>query len=158
MFLTLHAAAGALAGELSPSYGSAAVFGFLTHFPLDMFPHGDRGFGHRAKYGRAAKAYTLMIVADVVAALALMYGAILMGRFDRPLHAFLGALAGVLPDVVVGFTEYAQVIKKSARTYFRRFYRFHTFNHNRIITSYDFGMKFGLVYQAIILLLILKLW
>jgi F0F1-type ATP synthase assembly protein I len=123
-----------------------------------MFPHGDRGFGHRAKHGRAARAYTLMVVADVVAALALMYGAILTGRFDKPLHAFLGALAGVLPDVVVGLTEYAQVIKKSARMYFRRFYRFHTFNHNRVITFYDFGMKFGLVYQVIVLLLILKLW
>jgi hypothetical protein len=158
MFLTLHAAAGALAGELSPNYGSAAAFGFLTHFPLDMFPHGDRAFGRRTKESGKAHGYTLMIIADAVAALALMYAAVLTGRFDRPFHAFLGALAGVLPDVVVGLTEYAQVIKKSARTYFRRFYRFHTFVHNRVITAYDFGMKFGLVYQAIVLLLILKFW
>jgi hypothetical protein len=158
MFLTLHAVAGALAGELSPNPVAAFGFGFLSHFPLDMFPHGDRKFGEWTKKTGKVSLFTIMTIVDVVAAFGIMMAAFAFGRFEHPFYAFLGMMGGLLPDGIVGFTEYVKIVRKSARIYFRRFYRFHTFNHNHVITKYDFGMKFGLVYQVAFLVLFVMLW
>lgn len=160
MLLTLHAAAGALAGELAPNPLLAGLFGFLSHFPLDMFPHGDRVMGGRAKDhgGRHVRNYLALIIADGAFGYAILMAGFSFGKFDHPWAAFLGMLGGLLPDLIVAVPEYAMYVKKSARVYFRRFYRFHDFNHNRIITWFDVPMRVGLAFQAVLLAVIWKLW
>lgn len=42
MLLTIHGAVGALIGEQTNSLSLAFIMGFVSHFLLDIIPHGDR--------------------------------------------------------------------------------------------------------------------
>ncbi|MBI4142410.1 hypothetical protein HY480_00880 [Candidatus Uhrbacteria bacterium] len=160
MFLTLHASAGALVGELAPSPWLALLFGFLSHFPMDMFPHGDRKMGDRAMAhgGHHVRKYVVLILADALVGLGILAAGFALGKFEHPWYAYLGMLGGLLPDLIVAIPEYAMFVKKSERVALRWFYRFHNFNHNKLITAFDLPMRVGLVGQGLLLLLIWKLW
>ncbi|MFH1098662.1 MAG: hypothetical protein V1723_01945 [Candidatus Uhrbacteria bacterium] len=160
MFLTIHAAAGAFIGEMAPNPLVAFAFGFLSHFPLDLFPHGDRAMTHRAKIngGRDVRRFILMTAADAAVGIIVLVSAFAFGRFEHPLLAFAGLLGGILPDLIVAIPEYALYVRRSTTSRLRWFYRLHTFNHNAIITRFDVPMRIGFVGQLLFLILLWKLW
>ncbi|MBI2483278.1 hypothetical protein HYV74_03840 [Candidatus Uhrbacteria bacterium] len=159
MFLTLHGATGAFVGQFTANPVLAFVFGFLSHFPLDVFPHGDRAFALRAKRSvREAHRFMLLITADLVIGAVVLGAAFLFQRFDQPTAAFWGMIGGLLPDAIVAIPEYAMFVRKSKRVWFRWFYRLHDYNHNRVITSFDCSLRTGMVAQGILLVLLWKLW
>lgn len=160
MFLTLHAASGALMGELAPNAWLAFTLGFLSHFPLDMFPHGDRKMGDHAKThgGGHVRKYIAMTIADAAIGYGIIVAGFALGRFEHPWYAFLGILGGLLPDLLVAIPEYAMFVKKSERVLLHGFYRFHDFNHNRVIRWFDVPMRVGLALQAVLLVLFWRMW
>ena len=160
MFLTLHAAAGALVGEHASQPWLALAFGFLSHFPMDMFPHGDRKMGEKAKDhgGHHLRRFIILITVDLLAGIAILGTGFALGKFEHPWYAVLGMLGGLLPDAIVAIPEYAMFVKRSEKVLLRWFYRFHDFNHNNLITFFDIPMRLGLALQAILLVAIWKMW
>lgn len=155
MLLTLHAATGALLGELSSTPATAFGLGFLSHFILDMFPHGDRMIAKSTKATGKAKRYYWLVGMDALAGLAIFLPAFVLGRFDRPWLAYLGLLGGLLPDLIVAIPEYALYVKKEYRVRLRWFYQFHVYVHDRLIRAFDgMPLKFGIVYQVVLFILI----
>lgn len=161
MFLTLHASVGALLGEMAPNPWLAFLYGLLSHFPLDMFPHGDRKMGERARThgGNHVRKFIAMVLIDATVALTIFVPGFWLGKFDRPWYAYLGMLGGLLPDFIVAIPEYAMFVKKSEKVLLRWFYRFHNFNHNNIITAFDLPLRAGIAGQGVLLAFVLwRLW
>jgi len=159
MLLTLHAATGALIGELASTPAAAFGLGFLSHFALDIFPHGDRMIAKATKSTGKAARYYILVGIDALAAVAFFFPAFALGRFDHPFLAYLGLLGGLLPDLIVAIPEYALFIKKGYRVRLRWFYRLHVYMHDRIIRAFDtMPLKFGIAFQVAILALMWKMW
>ncbi|MDO8617412.1 MAG: hypothetical protein Q7N87_00750 [Candidatus Uhrbacteria bacterium] len=127
MFITTHAALGALIAEQIPNHPIAAfVLGMASHFLSDIIPHGDlnlyKGFISGSKVKRAV-AY---VVVDGIAAIFFVMFIFNTKIFDHRLAISMGIAGGVLPDLLVAVYELFRVKGLSA------FHRFHFFFHNLI--------------------------
>lgn len=152
MLLTLHAATGALLGELAPNPLAGFGLGFVSHFLLDMFPHGDRKIANMTKATGRRGPYFWLAGVDGLAGLAIFTPAFLLGKFDHPIAAYCGLLGGLLPDLIVAIPEYALYIKKEYRVRLRWFYHFHVYVHDRIIRVLDgMPLKVGIAFQLVLL-------
>ena len=159
MLLTLHAATGALLGELSSTPAAAFGLGFLSHFILDMFPHGDRMIAKATKATGDVRRYYWLVGFDAIAAIAMFFPAFVLGRFEHPWLAYWGIIGGLLPDLIVAIPEYALYIKKEYRVRLRWFYRFHVYVHDRLIRAFDrMPLRLGLALQIVLLALVVRMW
>lgn len=106
MFLTVHASVGAIIGEYTGDNLSAFIFGLMSHFFLDMIPHGDRkiegiflnNISHQKKW------LAVLFVMDFITAFSLVTLMWISGVIVNPVAAYSGALGAVTPDVLSGFT------------------------------------------------------
>ncbi|OGY91784.1 MAG: hypothetical protein A3H70_02610 [Candidatus Komeilibacteria bacterium RIFCSPLOWO2_02_FULL_48_11] len=105
MYLTIHAAAGAAIGQFISNPLLAFILGFVSHFILDIIPHGDEGIKHwkwfKTDLGRLAAATLIdFFVLCAVAMYWLIYS---------PVNVFPGMIYGmagaVLPDTLWGLHE-----------------------------------------------------
>jgi len=102
---TPHALVGAAIVTKIPNPLISLPLAFASHFVLDMVPHWNPHLNTELqKYGHVTKRSTIIVAADVLISLAL--GSFIALNFSTdPTHMntiFLGAFAGVLPDVVEG--------------------------------------------------------
>lgn len=154
MFITTHAAMGALVGELLPTHPFLAfVVSAALHFVVDAIPHGDthlyKGFIAGDKVTRAV-AFT--VVDGVLALLAVL--AFFAWREMGPRGPVaLGIAGGVLPDLLVGIYEVTRV------RWLRWFHRFHFFFHNFVTSRYkDLSLPVGITMElSILAALVIKL-
>ena len=125
MTLTTHATLGAVIGHATGNPLFAFIFGFISHFIIDMIPHGDTGLAdnYKIKKIRRKQAFAYVMVDAVVAILFIL---ILANTKDIiSVRNFTWGIAGsVLPDLVVGLYE----ITKSK--YLRWFNTLHFFFHD----------------------------
>lgn len=155
MLLTLHAATGAFVGELAPNPAFAFGLGVLSHFILDMFPHGDRMLAKRTKASGQPRRYFWLVGADALVGIAMFFPAFAFGRFEHPWLAYWGIIGGLLPDLIVAIPEYALYVKKEYRVRLRWFYRFHAFVHDQFIHVFDrVPLQVGLAFQLILFVII----
>ncbi|MFH1430494.1 MAG: hypothetical protein ABIG71_03155 [Candidatus Uhrbacteria bacterium] len=158
MFLTLHAATGAFLGEFAPNGLVAFAFGFLSHFVLDMFPHGDRGIAEQTKQSGETRRYFWILSIDSFVAVAIFFPAFALNLFERPVLAYWGLLGGLLPDLIVAIPEYALYVKQEYRVHLEWFYRLHTHMHDNVIRRWDsMSLKVGIVMQIVLLIIIWRL-
>jgi hypothetical protein len=147
MFITTHAAIGALLAEAVPNHPVAAFcLGVASHFLSDIIPHGDshlyKGFVSGTKVRRALAYVTI----DGV--IALFFSLFLLNTklVDNQLATTWGIVGGVLPDLMVGVYE---VTRFRA---LRLFHRFHFFFHNMISAKHgDLSFPAGFSMQLIFL-------
>ncbi len=155
MFVTTHAALGALAGAALPNPYLAFTVGFASHFLVDMIPHGDEhmldGFKSGQKIRRAVAYVTLDAVFAVYAIL------LILSNAPERLHDSMkwGIIGSVLPDLIVGVFEITKV------KILRRFTAWHHRNHHHLIGKYrrgrDIPFKWGVGYQVVACLILLKI-
>lgn len=162
MFLAVHAAVGALAGNAVNSPVAAFSLGFISHFFADMVPHGDEhmyeGFKSGKKVGRAL----LYVSLDAIGTVVLIALFFLKQDFFSTLNVAMGIIGGLLPDLLVGLFE---VVKPKRRNWFSRklswFHGFHMANHHFIIKHVrhekDIPFRYGLLMQGIVLTLLVKM-
>src|SRR3989338_1914445 len=105
MTLTTHATLGALIGATIGSPLAAFAIGLLSHFLIDMIPHGDRELyaAHKSKRGqRRAYAFVTLdaIVAIIAVALMMASSAHVFG-----LSIALGIIGSLFPDLLNGLYE-----------------------------------------------------
>ncbi len=156
MFVTTHAAIGALVGVVVPSPTAAFSLGFLSHFLVDRIPHGDEHMLDGYKSGDKIKRAVAYVSIDAVIA---MYVTLLILSNAPPhLHAAMkwGLIGSILPDLLVGVYEVTKI-----GPFFRRFTAYHHKNHHHWIGKYrkgkDIPFKWGVAYQVVAALVLVKI-
>ena len=147
MTLTTHATLGAVIGGATGNPVLAFIFGFISHFLIDMIPHGDTGMSdnfriHKCKQKRAV-AYVL-----VDGVIALLFVLMLANTRDiDSMRTFTwGIVGGVLPDLIVGLYE----ITKSPLL--RGFTRMHFYFHDMIVRKKgDVPLYYALMAQVVLI-------
>lgn len=106
MTLTTHATLGAVIGHTVGTPGLAFIFGFISHFLIDMVPHGDTGLADNYKIHKKKRGTALAYV-TIDAIVALLFVLLLANTRDiESMTAYSwGIIGGVLPDLLVGIYE-----------------------------------------------------
>ncbi len=130
MFITTHAALGALVGELFPQHPITAFFlSIALHFLSDLVPHGDSEMYKGYVAGSKVKRAIAYVVIDSI--IAILFVLVLFNTqvFESRLSVSLGVVGGVLPDMLVAIHE---VTKARFLTWFHKLhFFFHNFFTNR---------------------------
>ncbi len=155
MTLAVHSTIGMIVGRLSPHPVVAFLLGIVSHFGLDMIPHGDEymleDFQKKRKV-RGPVAYVVMDGALTAIMVAFIFSS---GVVAPSLRAAWGMVGGLLPDVLVGLYELFHV------RVLRRFAKFHQHNHGLLIRKVfgerDIKHRWALIYQGAFLVIFLTL-
>ncbi|MFH2063392.1 MAG: hypothetical protein ABIJ46_04570 [bacterium] len=160
MFLAVHATAGALLGSVSANPAISFSAGFLSHFLLDMIPHGDQYLYEQYKRGDKKRRAIVQVSVDVLATGLLVLTLLSSVSFRFEAGAIAGMIGGLLPDLLVGVFE---LLKPKGRRWtgrqLKRFSDLHMRNHVfliRRIFGGDLSSKFGLAMQVLVIGLVLK--
>lgn len=144
MLLTVHATAGALIGQQINNPVLAFVLAFISHFILDIIPHGDQDWIEEYKGDQKSKVKKIIsiVVIDIVILLVLLVSKYYYSESFAPsLSIGAGILGGILPDFLVGCHELSDRL-------FKKFYKFHFWIHDLIKVKPSTLQ--GVVFQAII--------
>lgn len=150
MTITTHTAIGAAIGFglNNPALGFAV--GMLSHFAVDMIPHGDLKFSEqfKNKKRKAALAYATI---DAVVALLLLLALFNVGGYENK-QAFSASIAGsIMPDLLVS------IYFATKTKWLKWFVRLHFFFHDFFLKRYgDVRLTYALSGQAVFIFLILK--
>lgn len=162
MFMAVHAAVGALAGNAVSDPPLAFALGFVSHFFLDMIPHGDLHMYDNYKRGDRVRTAVLYVAADAVMTIVLVALFFIREDFFSPLSVALGVAGGLLPDLLAGMVE---LWKPKRRTFLARkmtwFHGFHMKMHCTILKhskrfERDIPFRYGLMLQGLVLALLIK--
>jgi hypothetical protein len=126
MTLTTHATIGAVIGHAVGNPVLAFIFGFISHFIVDMIPHGDTGLSDNFRvHKRKRKRAVAYVVVDAI--VALFFVLILANTRDlESIRTFSwGIVGGVLPDLIVGLFEVTKT--PALRWFIKLHFYFHDF-------------------------------
>lgn len=146
MFITTHAALGALIAQQMPEHPYVAFgFGVASHFISDIIPHGDTGLYKDYISGRKVKRSIAYSVIDGV--LAILFVIFMLNAVSpgARLALSLGMVGGVLPDLVVGVYEVFKF------RWLEKLHRLHFFFHNMISHKHDMSFAAGFSMQVVFL-------
>lgn len=162
MFLAVHAAIGALAGNAVQHPTAAFALGFVSHFFTDMVPHGDEHMYEGYKSGSKVTRALLYVSADALATVILIALMFLRQDFFHPVSVAFGVAGSLLPDLIVGLAE---IIKPKRRNAFSRalmrFHGFHMRNHHFLIKHVrkekDIPFRYGLMLQGVVITALIRI-
>lgn len=101
MFLTVHATVGAVLGKATPNPWVAFILGFISHFIVDMIPHGNESVLVSGVTQKDRVRRLLMVVAiDGALVLALLAWWLFVLKVVNPWSVLAGVIGGVLPDAL----------------------------------------------------------
>lgn len=141
MFLVGHGAVGALlATHLTKNPVVAFGIGWLSHYIVDFFPHGDESLGAWTKKGN--EVLRLLVIVSIDATLLLASLVVVFSTRGFSWVALAGAFGACVPDVMWGLE------KLFKRNLFGRFDIFHNRNHNFLHISLP--LWFGIFGQILI--------
>ncbi len=103
MTLTTHATLGAVIGHTVGIGYLAFIFGFISHFIVDMIPHGDTGMSDNFRVHKKRRKHAVAYVM-VDAIIAIFFILLLANTRDiESMSVFSWGIVGsVLPDFLVG--------------------------------------------------------
>jgi len=153
MFITVHAAAGVIIGKQVNHKVWAFVLAFLSHFILDIIPHGDevlekKFFGIKVK--DIAKERLMALYGSIDAVVLAFYLIFIFKTYsfaqNDPVN--LAIIGAILPDLLVA------IYKIKNFKWLKWFYLLHTYNH-RLITEkikYVMPLKLGILLETALLI------
>lgn len=147
MTLTTHASLGAVIARTVGTPLLAFVFGLLSHFLIDMIPHGDTGLSDNFRVHKRRKKQ-VVAYAMVDAIIAIFFVLLLANTRDiESVRTFSwGIIGAVLPDLLVGLYD----ITKSPLL--RWFYRLHFFFHDFFVKRKgDVPLYYALMAQVVLI-------
>lgn len=108
MFITIHAAAGALIGRQIANPALAFIIGLLSHFLLDIIPHGDKEMGKKffgvdLKFLKKEDEFKIMALYGSLDALVMSIFLIFLYRnfdFAKTDNVSWAIIGGILPDIL----------------------------------------------------------
>ncbi len=159
MFITIHAAAGAIIGKKTASSLLAFLLGLISHFILDTIPHGDQHlgkkfFGLRIKKLRKENDFKTMALYGSLDTFFLAVFLIFLFRTfefadtDSAIWAIIGA---ILPDVIVVIHKLTQFPP------LKWFYKLHKEIHGFLIKKFeiDLSLEAGILMQITIMIVLI---
>lgn len=149
MTLTTHAVIGAVIGAATGNPLLAFTAGFISHFLVDIIPHGDRELynNHKSKT-KHRRAYAYVTV-DAIVAIIVVALMIASSHHTLSMPIALGIIGSVLPDLLIGLYEGFHI---KSLTWF---HRFHFFFHNMASDKYgDVPLRYALVGQLMFVVLV----
>ncbi|MCC7522931.1 hypothetical protein IT407_03995 [Candidatus Uhrbacteria bacterium] len=152
MFITTHAALGALIAQQIPDQPFAAfVLGMASHFLSDIIPHGDTNLYKSYISGKHVKRSIAYIVIDSIIALLFVLFLFNVGLGDAKFAVTMGIIGGVLPDFIVAIYE---VLRLRGLGWF---HRLHFFFHNMVSEKKDMTFASGFAMQMVFLAAVISL-
>jgi len=150
MFLTPHTSVALWITTKVTNPWLAFLFGLISHFILDIIPHGDESIGLHKKPGRQRFLYMIKVavVDSILAAILVYYYITQSNSFDKLVMA--GALLGAwLPDFLwIGIETF--------KLNFLNFYiKFHSRVHRLI--DWHYSPVYGVPFQIMFSLFMIKL-
>ncbi|HCC22219.1 hypothetical protein A2480_01875 [Candidatus Uhrbacteria bacterium RIFOXYC2_FULL_47_19] len=160
MFLAVHATAGALLGSVVVDPATSFSLSFLSHFFLDMIPHGDQYLYDQYKRGDKVNRAVIRVLIDALVTAILVFVLLSTVTFASETGVIAGIIGGLLPDLLVGLFE---MFKPKGRRWTGRqllkFNDLHMRNHVFLIRKFfrgDISSRFGLVVQVLVLGLVVR--
>jgi len=151
MLLSVHATVGAVIGQNVNTPLLAFVLAFISHFILDIIPHGDRALIQAYRNNFKNKGMKYLIIFDLISTAILIFLLFFFQKLTLSQTVIWGIIGGILPDFMVAIHE---ITKK----HFSRTHKLHYWAHNKLNTkiSWIMPLKLALVSQIIIIYLLLK--
>lgn len=147
MLLSVHATVGAIIGENVNSPVLAFILAFISHYLLDVIPHGDTALVKAYRENFKQKAMIYLITFDIFSSIALFFILFFFHKITFSEPVLWGIVGGILPDIMVAIYEITN-------KYFRRLHRLHFWTHDRL--NWTISLKLGLLVQIIIIYLLLR--
>lgn len=147
MLLSVHATVGAIIGENVNTPLLAFVLAFISHFLLDIIPHGDAKLIKDYRDDFKKKGVYYLIIFDLISTVILLTLLFYFHKISWGRKVMWGIIGGILPDIMVAGHE----IKEK---YFKRWHKIHNWMHDRI--NWSIPLKLGIIVQIIIIYLILR--
>jgi hypothetical protein len=154
MTLTTHVAIGAGIGVLVGNPVLGFTLGVISHFLVDMIPHGDTALVDRfyvQKERLIPVAYTTTDA--VVAVILLVFLGVIKPDSVSTIPFAMAVTGSVLPDLIVGVVDIFHRSKIG-----RAYYNFHFFFHDYFSRTYgDVNLKAAIAAQAVFVIIVVKL-
>ncbi len=151
MLLSVHATVGAVIGEHVNTPLLAFILAFISHFILDMFPHGDEALIKAYRNDFKNKGLKYLIIFDLISTTLLITLLFVFQKINLNPIVIWGIIGGITPDFMVAINEIGQ-------KHFIRTHKLHNWTHDKISHKLNWVMplKLGFLLQLIILYLILR--
>ena len=151
MLLSVHATVGAIIGEHVNTPLLAFVLGFISHFILDIIPHGDEALIKAYRNDFKNKGLKYLIIFDLISTAILILLLFYSQKISFNTTVIWGIIGGIAPDFMVAINEITQ-------KHFIKTHKLHYWAHDKIShkLSWTMPLKLGLLLQLIILYLILR--
>lgn len=147
MLLSVHATVGAIIGENVNTPILAFILAFISHFILDIIPHGDAALIKAYRNDFKNRGMLYLIIFDIISTVVLLILFFALNKISYNPTVYWGIVGGVLPDIMVAIYEITE-------KYFKRAHKFHNWTHTRI--DIPISLKLGLLVQIIIIYLLIK--
>jgi len=147
MLLSVHATVGAIIGENVHKPLLAFILAFISHFILDIIPHGDKELIKAYRENFKNKTMLYLIYFDLISTPILLGLLFYTHQINFSQSVFWGIIGGVLPDIMVAIFEVTD-------KYFKNWHKLHSWTHDRL--KWSIPLKIGIIVQIIIIYLILK--
>jgi len=150
MFITAHTSVALWIATKIVDPVTAFVFGLISHFILDIIPHGDEQMGEHITDPKAKDKYRLRVgLTDLVIATALLIFFVVKHPSLNKTIVSWAVLGAWLPDLLwIG-------IEKSKIKWLLIYNKIHTRIHRLI--HWEYPLVYGVPFQIIFTLLILKM-
>lgn len=151
MLLSVHTAVGAVIGENISSPLFAFVLGFLSHYILDMIPHGDEEIVKAYRQDFKNRGILYLIIFDLFSTAILLFLVFYFQKISFNPSVVWGIIGAVIPDFMVATYEITH-------KHFRRMHWLHYWSHDRFnkVFSWSLPLKIGIIGQIILLYLLLR--
>ncbi|MCX6746411.1 MAG: hypothetical protein NTX00_05405 [Candidatus Parcubacteria bacterium] len=147
MLLSVHATVGAIIGENVNTPLLAFVLAFISHFVLDIIPHGDDVLIKAYRNDFKNKGVLYLIIFDIFSTALLLLLLFYFHKISLTQTVYWGIFGGILPDLMVASYEITN-------KFFKRTHKIHSWTHDRI--HWTIPLKLGILVQLIIIYLMLR--
>ena len=152
MFLTVHASAGIIIGQQTGNIWLAFLAGLISHFLLDILPHGDQGL-IKDRYNITVEEIKLIRklgITDTFNTGLLVVIIYLFGLITSPVTVLFAVAGSVLPDYINAFYIFFKL--KWLKWYFEIHYKLHY-----VWNGFTINFPQGIVVQTITLAIFITL-
>ncbi len=150
MTLTTHSAIGAAIGFNIGNPLLGFILGAMSHFLVDMIPHGDSDLGKKFRSGEEKRRAVLYSGTDAIVAILFILAVF---NFSTPagITTLSASIAGsVAPDL---FTLYYEITKTK---WLKGYHKMHFFFHDFVTSRYkDVKLTYALIGQAVFIAILL---
>jgi hypothetical protein len=137
---------GALVGQNIPTPALAFTVGAVSHFILDMIPHGDSHLYHGFKLGIGVKKSVAYVLVDAVCSIGVFIYLLEVAPYASRGTLIAGVIGGVIPDLLVALGEGWKI---RPLVWFQRI---HIEIHDVIVSRYgNIPLRWGIIMQIAVL-------